>query len=398
MKNDFYKIFALVCVPPSERANMAFVECCLFCGVGLWPEDEKRRKLPGVFSTLFGELWRETPLAWTVASGVVAATAADFSLALCMPCVHHLNRRRRWRRRGAGRALMLMDSLLAFLAHPFEVPVPDSRLLRRLSAALRATVKVRGVVYGNMYRRLIPAHMLPLLAAPLAHGEFVRRVREVEWSRRGAGSLIGSRTEMRTLRQLATPAEVDALAAVVLSGPAFSPAPSPVFTVGAGHAAGMQRSTVARCAVTSPTDVDAFEQAVRQALHIEHGATSPLHGAAYVLLRHRVLRRLGWPTGESREAFRGGEEPFRAFAAPNLLVVCEAGADGELTMRADVLYPELAPGKRPRGGEEELQFELEPPVCKFSPAFVEKVVSSCACGLTMPNCVTATCGAGCPNA
>jgi hypothetical protein len=367
---------------------MPFVECCLFCGVGLRPGDEKRRKLPGVLAGLLAELWVETPLAWAVASGVVAATPADFSLALCMPCVHHLNRRRRWRRAGAGRALLLMDALLVFLAHPFEAPAPDSRLLRRLAAALRGTVTVRGVVYGNMYARLVPpAARALLLEDPVTHEAFVARARAAEWARRGAGSVVGSRAEMRGLRQLASPAEVDALAAAVLAG-ADSGA---VFTGGTdGAAPEMERRTVARMAVASPADVDEFERAVAAALRIEHGAVGPFHGAAYVLLRHRVLRRLAAPTGEGR---RGGEEPFRAYATPSLLVACEAGPGGELALRADVLYPELAPGdveqpgKRRREPEEELQFELEAPVCEIDGDLA-----------AVAEDFTATCGGGRPSA
>jgi hypothetical protein len=361
--------------PRSRRHAMPFVESCLFCGVALGPGDEKRRKLPGVLAGLLRELWVETPLAWAVASGVVAATAADFSLALCMPCVHHLNRRRRWRRAGAGRALLLMDALLVFLAHPFEAPVPDSRLLRRLAAALRTTATVRGVAYGNMYARLVPpAARALLLEGPVSHGAFVAGARAAEWARRGAGSVVGTRAEMRALRQLATAAEVDALAAAVLAGAGGDAVftGDALFTGRAGGAAPeMERRTVARAAVASPADVDGFEQAVRAALRIEHGAVGPFHGAAYVLLRHRVLRRLAAPTGV---AWRAGGEPFQVYAAPNLLVACEAGPGGEIALRADVLYPELAPGgdapsgkrRRAAEAEEELQFELEAPTCEMA--------------------------------
>ncbi len=191
------------------------MEACLMCGCVLQPEQEKRRKRPAALRGMLQGLWRETPLAWAVAAGVVAATEADFSLALCMPCVHWQNRLRR--REAAKRELLPMDALLIFLRAPCAVAAPDSRLLRRLAAALSERVTVRGVLYENMYRRLVPVGLLGLLAAPLRRDEFVRRAQEETWRARGCASLIGSREEMRALRRLAA-ADVDALAEAVLGG------------------------------------------------------------------------------------------------------------------------------------------------------------------------------------
>ena len=137
----------------------------------------------------------------------------------------------------------------------------------------------------------------------------------------------------------------------------------------------MQCCTLVRRAVSSTSELDAFETATRGALGIENGAAGPLHGAAYVLFRHRVLRRLRGAEG----GYIPG--PFQAFLSSNLRVACAETEDG-LEMRAEVLFPELPPelppspprqGKRAREREdapEPLQFELDD--------------------------VTATCGAGGP--
>lgn len=178
---------------------MPFVECCVTCGCVLRPEDDKRRKRPSVLLRACRELWRESPLVWAMVTGVAGNTCERETIPMCMPCVHWMNRVAR--RRGGRREPLLLDSFLAFLRLPCSVPAPDSRLVKRLRAALTSSVCVGGEWFANPYSRLVPPHLGRALEEPSGYHEFLARVTHRQWLHFGRGLLVGTRDEMRRLRR-----------------------------------------------------------------------------------------------------------------------------------------------------------------------------------------------------
>lgn len=182
----------------------AATESCVACGRVLTGGESRRHKRPSHVARLCREEWAETPLAWEQVRRVCAVTPErEGGFALCMACVHWAHR---VGQRRQGRVLLPLDAVLLFLHFPFSCPAPDQRLARRMVGTLLSTVEFGGTLYHNPYVRLLPEGAEAVLrghaGGAFCYRRLLREVALAYWEANSSTLLLGTREEMKRVRQL----------------------------------------------------------------------------------------------------------------------------------------------------------------------------------------------------